>query len=242
MSTPLTNSDQVVRSRHGTGAVIVYTPFAGVQHGTGEPTGRRTLSPLTQEKTTMHYKTIVLGLMEEQYPALHEQLRKERTLLSGDGPTTRQPETPPRFLDGPAELKRSRTATRSRSRARPWSWRSRTCGTICPPTHRRTDRNGSAFPGRGDGVRPQSYAARVSAARAKAGQPLLPLLLPSRQNVPPHGCTDPAAGRNRRFPLEAVLLLAFSGPRPWPFSGDVTDGAARRNRTNGFHKPCFSKE
>ena len=29
----------------------------------------------------MHYKTIVLGLMEEQYPALYEKLRKERLLL-----------------------------------------------------------------------------------------------------------------------------------------------------------------
>ena len=29
----------------------------------------------------MHYKTIVLGLLQEQYPALHEQLRKSRTLL-----------------------------------------------------------------------------------------------------------------------------------------------------------------
>jgi hypothetical protein len=29
----------------------------------------------------MHYKTIVLGLMEEQYPLLYEKLRKERLLL-----------------------------------------------------------------------------------------------------------------------------------------------------------------
>ncbi len=29
----------------------------------------------------MHYKTIVLGLMEEHYPALYEKLRKERSLL-----------------------------------------------------------------------------------------------------------------------------------------------------------------
>jgi hypothetical protein len=30
----------------------------------------------------MHYKTIVLELLQEQYPVLHEQLRKNRTLLS----------------------------------------------------------------------------------------------------------------------------------------------------------------
>ncbi len=29
----------------------------------------------------MHYKTIVLELLQEQYPKLHEQLRQERTLL-----------------------------------------------------------------------------------------------------------------------------------------------------------------
>jgi hypothetical protein len=29
----------------------------------------------------MHYKTIVLGLIEEQYPALYEKLRKQRLLL-----------------------------------------------------------------------------------------------------------------------------------------------------------------
>ena len=43
---------------------------------------RRTLSPLLLAgKTTMQYKTIVLGLIEEQYPVLYEQLRKERLLL-----------------------------------------------------------------------------------------------------------------------------------------------------------------
>jgi hypothetical protein len=30
---------------------------------------------------TMQYKTIVLGLLQEQYPALHERLRASRTLL-----------------------------------------------------------------------------------------------------------------------------------------------------------------
>ena len=29
----------------------------------------------------MHYKTIVLELIQQQYPALHEQLRQSRTLL-----------------------------------------------------------------------------------------------------------------------------------------------------------------
>jgi hypothetical protein len=39
-------------------------------------------SPLRQEKATMLYKTIVLELIHEQYPALHEQLRTSRTLLA----------------------------------------------------------------------------------------------------------------------------------------------------------------
>ena len=30
----------------------------------------------------MHYKTIILELLQEQYPALHERLRQSRTLLS----------------------------------------------------------------------------------------------------------------------------------------------------------------
>jgi hypothetical protein len=36
---------------------------------------------LASEKTTMMYKTIVLELLQEQYPALHQQLRRKRTLL-----------------------------------------------------------------------------------------------------------------------------------------------------------------
>jgi hypothetical protein len=36
---------------------------------------------LASEKTIMMYKTIVLELLQEQYPVLHEQLRRERRLL-----------------------------------------------------------------------------------------------------------------------------------------------------------------
>jgi hypothetical protein len=39
-------------------------------------------SPRTREKTIMRYKTIVLELLQDQYPALHEELRRERTLLA----------------------------------------------------------------------------------------------------------------------------------------------------------------
>jgi hypothetical protein len=35
-----------------------------------------------QEDHAMHYKTIVLELIQDQYPSLHEQLRASRTLLS----------------------------------------------------------------------------------------------------------------------------------------------------------------
>jgi hypothetical protein len=38
-------------------------------------------APRTQEEITMQYKTIVLGMLQEQYPALHERLRVSRTLL-----------------------------------------------------------------------------------------------------------------------------------------------------------------
>jgi hypothetical protein len=40
-----------------------------------------TALPFAQEKTAMMYKTIVLELLQEQYPVLHEQLRRERMLL-----------------------------------------------------------------------------------------------------------------------------------------------------------------
>jgi hypothetical protein len=39
-------------------------------------------SPLTREKTAMLYKTIILELLQDQYPKLHERLRTSRTLLS----------------------------------------------------------------------------------------------------------------------------------------------------------------
>jgi hypothetical protein len=40
-------------------------------------------SPLTREKTAMPlYKTILLELLQDQYPALYERLRSSRTLLS----------------------------------------------------------------------------------------------------------------------------------------------------------------
>src|ERR1700722_16039783 len=38
-------------------------------------------APYPQEKTPMHYKTIVLEMLKDQYPTLHEQLRASRTLL-----------------------------------------------------------------------------------------------------------------------------------------------------------------
>jgi septal ring factor EnvC (AmiA/AmiB activator) len=37
--------------------------------------------PFAQETAAMHYKTIVLELIQQQYPALYEQLRQSRTLL-----------------------------------------------------------------------------------------------------------------------------------------------------------------
>jgi hypothetical protein len=40
-----------------------------------------TTSSLAREKTAMMYKTMVLGLLQEQYPALHEQLCRQRMLL-----------------------------------------------------------------------------------------------------------------------------------------------------------------
>jgi hypothetical protein len=38
-------------------------------------------SPHYREKTAMRYKTIVLELLKDQYPALHEKLRQQRSLL-----------------------------------------------------------------------------------------------------------------------------------------------------------------
>jgi hypothetical protein len=40
-----------------------------------------TALPFAPENTAMMYKTIVFELLQEQYPALHEQLRRERMLL-----------------------------------------------------------------------------------------------------------------------------------------------------------------
>jgi hypothetical protein len=40
-----------------------------------------TTSSLAREKTAMLYKTMVLELLQEQYPALHEQLCRQRMLL-----------------------------------------------------------------------------------------------------------------------------------------------------------------
>src|SRR5262249_54838474 len=42
---------------------------------------RHCLPPHPKENTAMHYKTIVLEMLQDQYPTLHEQLRASRTLL-----------------------------------------------------------------------------------------------------------------------------------------------------------------
>ncbi len=59
-------------------------------------------SPRNREKTAMHYKTIVLELLQEQYPALHEKLRKERTLLAALDDYAAALKCRHDYLDGPA--------------------------------------------------------------------------------------------------------------------------------------------
>jgi hypothetical protein len=44
--------------------------------------GRRPPKTMSQETHAMHYKTITLALIQDQYPALHERLRASRTLLT----------------------------------------------------------------------------------------------------------------------------------------------------------------
>jgi hypothetical protein len=44
------------------------------------PAARERRRSLSREKTSMNYKTIVLGLLQEQYPMLHARLCRERRL------------------------------------------------------------------------------------------------------------------------------------------------------------------
>ena len=133
------------------------------------------------------YKTIVLELLKDQYPALHERLRQERKLLEavdryaiklkaahliwmeqlrqvnpqrGGGDIQRGPGAGDRAFAGSFALR----AGDGR-------------------------RRGDLLARRGDGVPESPYAARVTAARAKAGQPVLSFIHPEWRRQP----TAPAA-------------------------------------------------
>ena len=158
----------------------------------------------------MRYKTIVLELLQDQYPALHEQLRQERTLLSTlDHLAIALKDAHVAWMN---ELRRARPDCDSpRSRARPWNWRSSTSRAICPPSRRRTKRT-AVFPGRGDGVCPQTYAARVSAARAEPASPSSPSSSRPGSTSLRTGRSRGAAGRGRRFPFHGRSPPAEPAP------------------------------
>jgi hypothetical protein len=86
------------------------------------------------------YKTIVLELIQEQYLALHEQLRKSRTPLStvNDSACARK-RYHEEWTDRVAQARPERTRARSRARSR--SWRFWICGKVYPESHRRTTRS-----------------------------------------------------------------------------------------------------
>ena len=148
----------------------------------------------------MRYQTIVLELLQEEYPALHERLRVSRTLLTSLntyahtlGAVTRRGCT--------SFAGRGQAATRARSRAKPWNWRSRTCGgRLCPPNRRRATAKGRGFPWtRRWRSSTGAYADRVSAARAACSPAFLCRSL-SRPAAPPAGtrrtsAAGPCGGR-----------------------------------------------
>ena len=90
-------------------------------------------------------------------------------------------------------------------------------------------RGGAAIARRGDDLHPPTYAARVRPAR---GQALLPMfgLHPPRRRQPPGPPAPSGDGHSSNDCGPAGAFLR-----------DVTAGAARRNRTNGFHKQMFFK-
>ena len=179
----------------------------------------------------MQYKTIVLEFLQEQYPALHERLRASRTLLQEmerhASSLKRHHET---WMDQLAVTKPDSDPIQIAS-AGPGTGDRGPAGRFALRVGA-DRRGGDAFPRRGDGLRPPTYAARVSAARARRPAP------PPVRRPAWHAAHDAARLRLADALHASAVLLP---PRPWPFSADVTGGAARRNRTNGFHKPCFSR-
>ncbi len=129
----------------------------------------------------MHYKTIVLELIQD-HPALHEQLRASRTLLSTVERTAAALKSPSRLLDEgdwPGEAGERPEPDFKRGAG------AGDAGTSGQFALRLIgERRGSSFARRGDGVPAESYADRVAASRAASGQPLLPFLLPAWQREP----------------------------------------------------------
>ena len=74
------NSDKYFVTRHG---IAAHTPsFLPLAFPVADSASRPMPTPFAQEESNGRYKTIALELIQEQYPALHEQLCQERTLLA----------------------------------------------------------------------------------------------------------------------------------------------------------------
>ena len=124
-----------------------------------------TMHTLIRKETIMQYKTIVLGLLQE-YPLIYDQLLSQSDAAFDPGESAPGIEGEPRSLAGtPAAGEAAERREPDRERGAGDSPQ----GTGGPFALRiASERNGTAFPRRGNGVYP-SHASRVKASR----QPLL---------------------------------------------------------------------
>ena len=122
----------------------------------------KTTQPSIPKETTMQYKTMILELLQQR-PEMHDQLRKERKLLTTMERYARELKTSHEaWKELLSQLQAGQRQEPDRERRR-WRWPSRNWRIVCPPRLRRT--RASAIPRRSNGVHPPSYAARVKASR-----------------------------------------------------------------------------
>ena len=190
------------------GRLIQRPSCRGFHQAPARRPGHRTPSPSHREETAMHYKTIVLELLQDQYPTLHEQLRRQPDAAPGGERLRLRPETPPRVLEDRVPPGQPGPRPGPDREHRPGNGDRGPPGRFTPESS--TDETDAVFPRRGDSLHPLTHAARVTSTRPASGQSLLPLR-PGRRHLLAPG--EP--GRSPLSPRPCSLLLR---PRPGPWT------------------------
>ena len=172
------------------------------------------------------YKTIVLAFLKEQRPDLHEELRARRMLLQAVGDYATDLRT--MHLTWTEELRQVNPGHDPAQLSSEAFELAMENFQEALPSGSAAEEAAPPLLRRGAEQHPSTYATRIRPAR---GQSLLPMF-----GQPPR--TTHAATVRSSFSDEGLF---FDSRPAGAFHPTFPAAAARCNRTNGFHKACFSK-